>query len=57
MNTKAFIFDLDGTLIDSYNSIVLSIQETYKRFGIDFSYGEILKEVKETSVKDFMSKN
>ena len=56
MNTKAFIFDLDGTLIDSYNSIVLSIQETYKRFGIDFSYGEILKEVKETSVKDFMSK-
>lgn len=57
MNTKAFIFDLDGTLIDSYNSIVLSIQETYKRFGIDFSYGEILKKVKETSVKDFMSKN
>ena len=56
MNTKAFIFDLDGTLIDSYNSIVLSIQETYKRFGVDFSYGEILKEVKETSVKDFMSK-
>ena len=34
--TKAFIWDLDGTLLDSYDAILAGIEETYAHYGLDF---------------------
>lgn len=33
---KAFIWDLDGTLLDSYDAILAGIEETYTHYGLDF---------------------
>ena len=38
--TRAFIWDLDGTLLDSYEAILDGIAETYAHYSIDpFSPG------------------
>ena len=34
--TTAFIWDLDGTLLDSYDAILAGIEETYAHYGLDF---------------------
>ena len=34
--TIAFIWDLDGTLLDSYDAILAGIEETYTHYGLDF---------------------
>ena len=34
--TRAFIWDLDGTLLDSYDAILAGIEETYTHYGLDF---------------------
>jgi beta-phosphoglucomutase-like phosphatase (HAD superfamily) len=34
--TRAFIWDLDGTLLDSYEAILDGIAETYAHYSIDF---------------------
>lgn len=51
-----FIWDLDGTLLDSYDVIVTSLQETYKEKGVDVSKKEILKDVISHSVSFFILK-
>ena len=33
---KAFIWDLDGTLLDSYDAILAGIEETYAHYDLDF---------------------
>ena len=34
--TRAFIWDLDGTLLDSYEAILDGIAETYTYYSLDF---------------------
>ena len=34
--TRAFIWDLDGTLLDSYEAILDGIAETYAYYSLDF---------------------
>lgn len=53
---RAFIWDLDGTLIDSYGVIVSSLYKTYKKFGVELVKEDILKEVITTSVVAFINK-
>ena len=36
MQETAFIWDLDGTLLDSYEAILSGIEETYAQFSIPF---------------------
>ena len=42
MSGIACIWDLDGTLLDSYGVIVSSLREVYAEKGIDLSEKEIL---------------
>lgn len=52
MNTRAYIWDLDGTLIDSYGVIVGSIIDTMKEFGLTLEYKKIHEYVIKYSVND-----
>ncbi len=53
MNT-AVIWDLDGTLIDSYDLIVSSIDNLLKKNQLDYSRNSIYEFVKSKSVFDFL---
>lgn len=55
-NTKAFIWDLDGTLLDSYEIIVSSLYENYKEYGIELNKEDIHKHVIRYSVSSFIQK-
>ena len=52
----AFIWDLDGTLIDSYEIIVDSLYQIYKEKGFDIDKKEILDDVINESVSFFIMK-
>ena len=52
----AFIWDLDGTLIDSYEIIVNSLYQIYKEKGFDIDKKEILDDVINESVSFFIMK-
>ncbi|MDV8114688.1 HAD family hydrolase [Bacillus sp. BAU-SS-2023] len=41
MNLKHYIFDLDGTLIDTENAILKTWQDTLKEYGYDYTLEEI----------------
>ena len=56
MNNKAFIWDLDGTLLDSYEIIVSSLKEIINEMGIYIDKEEIAKHVIEYSVRSFVEK-
>jgi len=43
--SKIFIWDLDGTLLDSYKTIVDGLYDTYKEYGIELNKDEIHKHV------------
>ena len=51
---KAFIWDLDGTILDSYTVIVSSLQDTYKEYGIVTDREEIHRYVIMYSVSSFI---
>lgn len=53
---SAFIWDLDGTLLDSYEIIVSSLYKTYQAFNIQLDKKKILDEVITYSVSSFISK-
>ena len=36
MQKTAFIWDLDGTLLDSYEAILSGIEETFAQFSIPY---------------------
>lgn len=55
LSNTSFIWDLDGTLIDSYKVIVSSILEILKLKNICISYNTIKKEATEKSVGEFLS--
>ena len=50
-----FLWDLDGTLIDSYKVIVSSIKDVLKEKNVDIPYEIIKKESTEHSVGEFLS--
>lgn len=52
----AFIWDLDGTLIDSYEIIVDSLYQIYKEKGFDIDKQEILRDCINESVSYFITK-
>lgn len=64
---KAYIWDLDGTLLDSYTVIVDSLYETYREFGfvlekemihehtIKYSVSSFIKSMEEKTGKSFES--
>ena len=53
---KAFIWDLDGTLLDSYDVIVDSLYQIYKEKGFSIDKQEILHDVINESVSYFIKK-
>lgn len=53
---KAFIWDLDGTLLDSYDVIVGSLYQIYLEKGFDIDKKEILHDVINESVSYFVKK-
>ncbi|MCQ9211561.1 MULTISPECIES: HAD-IA family hydrolase [unclassified Streptococcus] len=52
---RAFIWDLDGTLLDSYDAILLGLEETYQHFGLLFNREEIKAFILRYSVKELLS--
>ncbi|HEM3372613.1 TPA: HAD-IA family hydrolase [Streptococcus suis] len=54
MTTPTFIWDLDGTLLDSYDAILAGIQETYEQFDIPFDREEVRNFILRYSVKDLL---
>jgi HAD superfamily hydrolase (TIGR01509 family) len=54
--SMAFIWDLDGTLLDSYEIIVSNLYKTYLEFNIELDKAKILKEIITHSVNDYLSK-
>ena len=56
MNKIAFIWDLDGTLLDSYGVIVDSLYQIYQEKGIELDKREILFDVTNESVSAFIKK-
>ena len=51
----AFIWDLDGTLIDSYGAIINSIQLAYEHFGLPFDREQVASYILQTSVGQLFS--
>ena len=51
---KAYIWDLDGTLLDSYGSIVSSLVCVARECGMEDESGGILKAVKQGSVSGYL---
>lgn len=52
--TPTFIWDLDGTLLDSYEAILAGIQETYQQYNLPFDREEVRKFILRYSVKDLL---
>ncbi|MCR4624712.1 MAG: HAD-IA family hydrolase [Lachnospiraceae bacterium] len=53
---RTFIWDLDGTLLDSYKTIVDGLYDTYKEYGIELNKEEIHEHVITYSVSSFINK-
>lgn len=52
--TPIFIWDLDGTLLDSYEAILAGIQETYEQYDLAFDREEVRNFILRYSVKDLL---
>lgn len=50
----SFIWDLDGTLIDSYDIIAASLVEVLAKYGKKYETEEIMVYIKQKSVADFL---
>ena len=55
--TPTFIWDLDGTLLDSYEAILAGIQETYEQFNLPFDREEVRNFILRYSVKDLLARD
>ena len=51
---RAFIWDLDGTLLDSYEAILSGIEETYAQFSIPFDKEKVRDFILKNSVQDLL---
>ena len=56
MQKTAFIWDLDGTLLDSYEAILAGIEETYRQFSIPYDKAEVRAFILQTSVQNLLEK-
>ena len=56
MQKTAFIWDLDGTLLDSYEAILLGIEETFGQFSIPYDKEKVREFILKFSVQDLMEK-
>ena len=54
MQKTAFIWDLDGTLLDSYESILSGIEETYAHFSIPFDKEKVRAFILKYSVQNLL---
>ena len=54
MQETAFIWDLDGTLLDSYEAILSGIEETYAQFSIPFDKEKVRSFILKYSVQDLL---
>ena len=54
MQKTAFIWDLDGTLLDSYEAILSGIEETYAQFSIPYDKEQVREFILKFSVQDLL---
>ena len=54
MQKTAFIWDLDGTLLDSYEAILSGIEETFRQFAIPYHKEEVRSYILKYSVQDLL---
>ena len=54
MQKTAFIWDLDGTLLDSYEAILLGIEETFGQFSIPYDKEQVREFILKFSVQDLL---
>ena len=54
MQKTAFIWDLDGTLLDSYEAILSGIEETFSQFSIPYDKGKVREFILKYSVQDLL---
>lgn len=50
MQKTAFIWDLDGTLLDSYEAILSGIEETFAQFSIPYDKEQVREFILKYSV-------
>ena len=56
MQKTAFIWDLDGTLLDSYEAILSGIEETYAQFSIPYDKEQVREFILKYSVQDLLAR-
>ena len=54
MQKTAFIWDLDGTLLDSYEAILSGIEETFAQFSITYDKEQVREFILKYSVQDLL---
>ena len=54
MKETAFIWDLDGTLLDSYEAILSGIEETFGQFAIPYDKEKVREFILRYSVQDLL---
>lgn len=54
MQKTAFIWDLDGTLLDSYEEILSGIEETFGQFSIPYNKEKVREFILKYSVQDLL---
>ena len=54
MQKTAFIWDLDGTLLDSYEEILSGIEETFGQFSIPYDKEKVREFILKYSVQDLL---
>ena len=54
MQRTAFIWDLDGTLLDSYEAILSGIEETFGQFSIPYDKEKVREFILKYSVQDLL---
>lgn len=54
MTKRAFIWDLDGTLLDSYDAILAGLEETYAFYQLPFDRASIKDYILKHSVQDLL---
>ena len=54
MKETAFIWDLDGTLLDSYEAILSGIEETFAQFSIPYDKEKVREFILKYSVQDLL---
>ena len=54
MTKQAFIWDLDGTLLDSYDAILAGLEETYASYQLPFDRASVKDYILKHSVQDLL---